>query len=142
MREIFLVSYKKPIASNKKTKYTAKIGFTIYAMLKTQIYITFVTSMVSRFAKILGLDHFSTVDQILTNLANSQDRNITFKGESILHVVGYLNSDWTIDYANKKSILRFVFILNRGSISYYSKKQAVIALLSIQAKYVALCLVA
>lgn len=51
MQEIPLVSYKKLVSSNKKTKYMVKIGFIIYAIVKTQINIAFVVLMVSCYAK-------------------------------------------------------------------------------------------
>lgn len=87
-------------------------------MVETQIDIPFAILMVSRFAKNPGLDHFSAVDQILRYLASSQDRGITFGGEPILHLVGYSDSDWAGDHADRKSTSRFVFTLNGGPISY------------------------
>ena len=142
MRETPLVPYKKLVASNKKTKYAAKIESIMYAMIETQIDIAFATSMVSRFAKNPGPDHFSAVDQILRYLANSQDRGITFGGEPTLHLIGYSDSDWAGDQADRKSTSGFVFTLNGGPISHGSKKQAVVALLSTEAEYVALSLAA
>ena len=142
MQETPLVPYKKLVASNKKTKYAAKTGSIMYAMVETQIDIAFATSMVSRFAKNPGPDHFSAVDQILRYLANSQDRGITFGGEPTLHLIGYSDSDWAGDQADRKSTSGFVFTLNGGPISHGSKKQAVVALLSTEAEYVALSLAA
>lgn len=122
MRKTPLVPYKKLVSSNKKTKYAAKIGSIMYAMVKTRIDIGFATSMVSRFAKNPGPDHFSAVDQILRYLAGSQDRGIMFGGEPELRLVGYSDSDWAGDHADRKSASGFVFTLNGGPINYGSKK--------------------
>lgn len=84
MRETLLLPYKKPVFSNKKLKYMAKIGSIMYAIVETGIDIAFATSMVSCFTKNPGPDHFSAVDQILKYLAGSQDREITFGGKSEL----------------------------------------------------------
>lgn len=73
-------------------------------------------------------------------LAESQDRGITFGEESKLLLVGYSNSDWARDHADRKSTSGFVFLSNGGPISYASKKQAVVALS--EAEYVALSLAA
>ena len=62
-------------------------------MVETQIDIAFATSMISRFAKNPGPDHFSVVDQILRYLAGSQDRGITFGREPEFRLVGYSDSD-------------------------------------------------
>ena len=142
MRETPLLPYEKPVTSIKKTKYAAKIGSIMYEMVETRIDIAFATSMVSRFTKNPGPDHFSAVDQILRYLAGSQDRGITFGGESELRLVGYSDSDWAGDHADRKSTSGFVFTLNGGPISYGSKKQAVVALSSTEAEYVALSLAA
>ncbi len=140
MRETPLVPYEKPVSSNEKTKYAAKIGSIMYAMVETRIDIALATSMVSRFAKNPGPDHFSAVDQILRYLAGSQDRGITFGGEPELRLLGYSDSDWAGDHADRKSTSGSVFTLNGGPISYGSKKQAVVALSSTEAEYVALSL--
>lgn len=71
MQKTFLVPYKKLISSNKKTKYMVKIGSIKYPIVKTQIDITFAILMVSNFAKNPGLDHFSTINQILRYLTDS-----------------------------------------------------------------------
>ncbi len=142
MREILLLPYEKPVSSNKKTKYAAKIGSIMYTMVETRIDIAFATSMVSRFAKNPGPDHFSAMDQILRYLAGSLERGITFGGESELSLIGYSDSDRTGDHADRKSTSGFVFTLNRGPISYGSKKQTVVALSSTKAEYIALSLAA
>lgn len=64
-----------------------------------------------------------------------------FGGKLIVYLFKYSNSDQAEDHADIKLISRFVFTLNRKPISYSSKKQAVVALLSFKAKYVNLNLV-
>lgn len=50
----------------------------------------------------------------------------------------YFNFDWASDYNIKKSISKFIFILNGGLVSKYFKKKAIIALSSIEVKYMVL----
>ena len=73
-------------------------------------------------------------------LAGSCERNITFGGKKELKLVGYSDFDWAKDYTDQKSTSGFVFMFNGGPISYASKKQAVIALSSTEAEYIALSL--
>lgn len=61
-----------------------------------------------------------------------------FERELKLYLVEYLNSDWAENHANRKSISRFVFFLNKGSFNYSSKKQMVVVLSSIEVEYMAL----
>ena len=82
MQETLLLLYKKLVSLTKKTKYMAKIGYIIYAIVETWIDIAFVTLMVSCFAKNLRPDYFSTIDQILRYLVGSQDKAILFGGKS------------------------------------------------------------
>lgn len=65
-----------------------------------------------------------------------------FREKPELYLFRYSDSNWAGDHIEKKSILGFVFTFNGEPISYHSKKQAVLALFSLEAKYVALNLVA
>lgn len=47
MQKTLVLTYKKPIFSNKKTKYTAKIGSILYVIVKTEMDITFKTIIMS-----------------------------------------------------------------------------------------------
>ena len=142
LREIPLLPYEKDISPSKKTKYAGKIRSIMYTMVEIRIDIAFATSMMSYFSRNLRSKHFSAVNQILRYLAGNQDREITFARESKLELIGYSDSDWARDHADRKSTLEFVFTLNGGPISYASKKQAIVALFSTEAEYVALKLAA
>lgn len=100
----------------------------------------FATSMISWFAKNLRPNHFSAINQILTYLVDSQNRDITFGKKLELCLIRYFDSDWARDHTDKKLILWFVFTLNKGSIYYNSKKQAVIALFFTKTEYMAFSL--
>lgn len=142
MRDTILLPSNTPASEIEKTKYAAKVGSIMYAMVETRVDIAFATSMVSRFAKNPSSEHFNAIDQILRYLAGSAERGITFGGDEELKLIGYSDSDWAGDHADRKSTSGFIFILNGGPISYASKKQAVVALSSTEAEYVALSLAA
>ena len=114
----------------------------MYAMVETRIDIAFATFMVSRFTKNPSSEHFNAIDQILRYLAVSPERGITFGREKELKLIGYSDSDWAGYHADRNPTSRFIFMLNGGPISYTSKKQTVIALLSTEAKYIAFSLAA
>lgn len=71
MRETPLIPYKKLISSNRKTKYAAKIGSIMYAIVRSPIDIVSAMSMVSCFVKNPRPDYFSAVNKIFQYLAGS-----------------------------------------------------------------------
>lgn len=75
-------------------------------------------------------------------LTRRWERDILFEREKELKFAEYSDFYWVGDHINRKSILRFVFVLNRGFISYALKKQAVVNLSSTKMEYVALSLAA
>lgn len=60
------------------------------------------------------------------------------KDNGNLIIKGYSNSNWSDDYRTKKSISGFIFLLNSDPVSWYLKRQAIVALLLTKAKYIAL----
>lgn len=82
----------KLVFFNKKIKYITKIRSIIYTIIKIKLDIIFAMSMVNDFAKNLGLDYFSIIDQILRYLI-SDIIKITFRRESKLNFIEYLDFD-------------------------------------------------
>lgn len=78
-------------------------------MVKTWINIAFTMSIISCFAKNLGPDYLSIMDQILRYLASSLKKNIIFKRKSEFNYFWYSNLDCTGDSIDKKLILGFDF---------------------------------
>ena len=91
MQKTLLILYKKPVSSNKKTKYATKLRSIIYTIFKTQINIIFAILIIGRFAKNLRLDYFNAVDQILKYLASNENRNIMFRKKPKFCLFWYLD---------------------------------------------------
>ena len=87
-----------------------------------------------------SLQHTSALKRILRYLLGTQDHGITYKNiqqDSPNSFIGYTNAA----YANTddlKSTSGYVFIIQGGAITWWSKKQSVIAMSSTEAEYVAL----
>lgn len=60
------------------------------------------------------------------------------KDNKDLIIKSFSDSNWGKDHNLKKSIFRFIFILNKKSVNQYLKKQAIIALTSTTAKNITL----
>lgn len=57
-----------------------------------------------------------------------------------LTIRGYFDFDWAGDHTTKKSTSGIIFMLNGCPVNWYSKTQAMVALSSTEAEYVALTL--
>lgn len=91
--------------------------------------------MISYFLKNLEPEYFNIINQILRYLIESWDWEIIFRKKSKLFLIDYYNLNWAKNHINKKSTLRFIFILNREPISYKLKKQVMIASSLTKAEY-------
>lgn len=117
-------------------------GSIMFSIVERKPDIAFATSLISHFVKNPGHQHTKAVKIILQYLKGFRKRGILYGDQEKLLVEGYLDSDQAGDKKSQKSTFDFIFMLNGGSVSWYSKKQVIMALLSIKAKYIALILVA
>lgn len=117
-------------------------GSLIFSIVKTKPNIAFITFVVGCFAKNLIHQYTKVLKTIMRYPKAIRSIKITYSGEKgeDLTIKEYSYFDWAGDYITRKSTSGFVFILNGGPMSWCSKKQATIALSSIEAKYVALTL--
>lgn len=135
MREKTLLPSNTPASGLEKAKYLAKVGSVMHAIVETRVDITFAISMFSRFTKNPSLEHLNAINQILRYQAGSRERGIKFGEEKELKLVGYFDSDWAGDHADRKPTSGFMFVLNGGQLRNESKKQALVALSCPEAEY-------
>ena len=134
MQNTILLPSNMLISKLGKIKYSAKVSSIINVIIKTYIDIAFAISMISKFAKNPSSKYFHAIYQILFYLARSQNKDIIFRGKEKLKLVKYLNLGWARNHVDSKSTSGFVFTLDRKSVSYASKRQAIVALSSTKAK--------
>jgi hypothetical protein len=77
------------------------------------------------------------LENIFIYLKKSSNKGIIFRKDNC-KLVGYSDFDWVDDCSDRRSINEYIFLFNNGLISWSSKKQKYIALLSAEAEYVAL----
>lgn len=87
-------------------------------IIETHVDIAFAISIVCQFAKNLSSENFNAINHILQYLARSLDKDITFRRDKNFKLIRYSDCDQIRDYADQKSSSGFIFILNKGSISY------------------------
>ena len=65
------------------------------------------------------------------------DTHLVYRKMSELSLLGYVNADWAGDVNDHHSISGYTFITAGGAISWSSKKQPSVTLLSMEAEYMA-----
>ena len=123
----------------KVKEYQALIGSLTYAAIGTRPDIAAALSVVSQFASNPNETHWKGVKRILRYLKGTSDYGICFYGrqDAEIEVLCYVDADWAGDVVTRKSQSGNVFQLCGGLISWSSKKQAVVALSTTEAEYVA-----
>lgn len=116
------------------------ISSIIFSIVETRSDVAFVTLVASCFAKNPDYQYTKAMKTILWYLKRSRDWSITYRGKNQLFIEGYSNFDQTGDKKSRKLSLSFIFMLNGELVSWYSKRQPIVALSSIETEYIALIL--
>lgn len=121
----------------QKKPYRELVGGLIYLANATRPDIAFVANVLSRFCSVPGITHWQFARRVLRYLKHTSHYGITYtKNKDKLQA--YTESDWAGDIDDRKSCTGNVIMLAGGPISWRSKKQASVALSTMEAEYVAL----
>ena len=99
----------------KDVPYASAIGSIMYAMLCTRPDVCFAISLAGRYQSNPGVDHWTTVKNILKYLKRTQDMLLVYRGDKELVVNGYIDASFDTDPDDSKS--QFGYILKVGAIS-------------------------
>ncbi|KAF2314833.1 hypothetical protein GH714_036850 [Hevea brasiliensis] len=119
--------------------YLSTVGSIMYAMVCTHPDISHAVSVVSRYMTCLGKEHWQAVKLILRYLKGTTDVGLTFNRVKMSDsVVGYMDSNFARDLDKRRSLTGYLFTLFRSAISWKATLQAIVALSTIEAEYIAL----
>ena len=119
-----------------RVPYASVVGSLMYAMMCTHLDICFAVGLVSRYQSNPGREHWKAIKRIMRYLKGTMDYCLVYQG-SELRLVGYSNADWGGDRDQRKSTSGYVFLLNKGVISWCSKKKTCITLSTMEAEFIA-----
>lgn len=117
--------------------YQSMVGSLLYAAMATRPDIAHAVGVVSKFNSAPTEAHLTAVKRILRYLKGTINLGLKYqKGSNSL--TGYSDADWAGDLDDRHSMTGNLFLLAGGAISWLSKKQAVVALSTAEAEYIAL----
>ncbi len=79
-----------------------------------------------------------TVKQILRYLKGTQGFELIYRKAADNFLTGYSDADFAGDLNSHHSMTGYMFTLSDGAISWFSKKQSMVVLSTVNAEYVAL----
>lgn len=113
------------------------VGGLIYLANATRPDIAFAASTLSRFCSNPGEEHWLIAKRILRYLKATSKYGITYIKDDE-NIKAYTDSDWAGDIDDRKSCSGNVITLSGGPISWKSRKQASVALSTMEAEYATL----
>ncbi len=119
--------------------YQSMVGSLLYAAIATRPDIAQAVGVVSKFNANPSHAHLTAVKRILRYLKGTQDFFLEYrKTDKSFSLIGYSDADWAGDQDDRHSTSGNLFLMAGGPVSWLSKKQAIVALSTCEAEYVAL----
>ncbi|KAF8747055.1 Reverse transcriptase (RNA-dependent DNA polymerase) [Rhizoctonia solani] len=122
-----------------KFNYGTYIGKLLYAALCTCPDIAFAVAHLAQFTLCYGPAHVTQIKRVICYLLGTPTLGLTYcRSAKDFGKIGYSNADWGSNLIDCKSVSGHVFMLGGAAISWSAKKQATVALSTMEAKYMLL----
>ncbi len=118
--------------------YQSLVGSLLYAAIATRPDISKAVGDVSKFNSNPSQTHLAAAKRILRYLKGTTNLAIKYQRSETNTLLGYSDADWAGYQDDRHSTTGNLFIMSGGPISWLSKKQAIVALSTAEAEYVAL----
>jgi hypothetical protein len=121
--------------------YASAVGSLMYAMVFTRLDIAHEVGVLSRYMSKLGKENWTTVKRVFRYLHGTTNYGLCYQGRSgldkVVDINGFVDADWVGDMDHRRSTSGYVFNLFGEAINWMSKRQAVVALSTIEVEYMA-----
>jgi Reverse transcriptase (RNA-dependent DNA polymerase)/GAG-pre-integrase domain/gag-polypeptide of LTR copia-type len=122
----------------KDKPYRSLLGSIMWGQLATRPDLSFSVSLLARFQSDPGLSHWSALIHVVGYIKNTIDYGLTYSREFDLSPNAYADADYGGCKETRRSTSGYVFTMAGGAVSWSSKRQATVALSTVEAEYVAM----
>jgi hypothetical protein len=119
--------------------YASAVSSLMYAMVCTRPDIAHVVGFLRRYMPKPGKESSTIVKRVFKYLCGTASYGLCYQGRLVLDIVvdihGFVNAYWAGDMDHRRSTSGYVFSLFGGTISWMSKRQAVVELSTTKSEY-------
>ncbi|GIZ47373.1 hypothetical protein CKM354_001046600 [Cercospora kikuchii] len=120
-----------------RSEYQSQTGTWMWPMVMTRPDIAFSLGRLSSYSSDPAKRHMHALKKLARYLRSSQDLGLMFRRNGG-KLIGYSDSDYAMDKADRVSILGSIFFLCGAPVSWMSKKQKSVATSTMEAEYMAM----
>jgi len=110
----------------------------MWGQLATRPDLSFAVSLLSRFQANPGIEHWKALLHVIGYVKNTIEYGLTYSRDADLTPLAYVDADYGGCRDTRRSTSRFVFLMAGGVVTWSSKRQATVALSTVEAEYVAM----
>ena len=107
----------------------------LYAAITTRLDITQAVGAVSKFNSCPTEAHLTAVKRILRYLKGTINIGVRYERSADDSLIGFSDADWAGDMDDRHSTTGNLFLMSGGAISWFNRKQPVVALSIAEAEY-------
>jgi hypothetical protein len=118
--------------------YRSILGSVMWGQLATRPDLAFAVSLLARFQSNPGINHWSALLHVIGYIKNTIDYGLTYSREYDITPTAYADADYGGCIDTRRSTSGYVFTMAGGAVTWSSKRQATVALSTVEAEYVAM----
>ncbi len=118
--------------------YRPLLGSVMWGQLATRPDLSFAVSLLSRFQANPGIEHWNALLHVIGYIKNTINYGITYSRDAELSPLAFVDADYGGCRDTRRSTSGYVFTMAGGPVSWSSKRQATVALSTVEAEYVSM----
>ena len=118
--------------------YCSILGSVMWGQLATRPDLSFSVSLLARFQANPGIEHWNTLLHVIGYIKNTVDYGLTYLRDADLSPTTFVDANYGGCRDTHRSTSGYVFMMAGGAVTWSSKRQATIALSTVEAEYVAM----
>lgn len=118
--------------------YRSVLGTVMWGQLATRPDLSFSVSLLARFQANPGIEHWNALMHVIGYIKNTMDYGLTYTRGHGLSPHAFVDADYGGCKDTRRSTSGYVFMMAGGPVTWSSKRQATVALSTVEAEYVAM----